>query len=92
MQTRLKTKKRERAIANDRCKNTCGQKYLSNGSENEIKVQEIMYRDTTNVEQEIYEYTNNNWRRWKSKEKLKEKFGSCTGKAFDRYTTKDSNK
>jgi len=36
-----------------------------------------MYRDTTNVEPEMYDYTSNNWRHWNSDEKLKEKFGSC---------------
>jgi hypothetical protein len=33
---------------------------------------------------------NNNWSHWNSNEKLKEKFGSGTGKTFDRLTTKDS--
>ena len=28
----------------------------------------------------MYDYTNNNWSHWNSNEKLKEKFGSCTGK------------
>jgi len=49
-----------------------------------------MYRDTTNVESEMYDCTSNNWSHWNSKEKLKEKFGSCTRKTFDRFTTKDS--
>ena len=39
-----------------------------------------MYRDTTNVEPEMYDYTNNNWSHRNSNEKLKEKFGSCTRK------------
>ena len=37
-----------------------------------------MYTDTTNVEPEMYDSTNNNWSHWNSNEKLKEKFGSCT--------------
>ena len=37
-----------------------------------------------------YYYTNNNWSHWNSNEKLKEKFGSCTRKTFNRFTTKDS--
>ena len=49
-----------------------------------------MYRDTTNEEPELYDYTSNNWSHWSSNEKLKEKSGSCTGKTFDRFTTKDS--
>ena len=32
-----------------------------------------MYRDTTNVEPEMYDYTSNNWSHWNSNEKLKEK-------------------
>ena len=49
-----------------------------------------MYRDTTNVEPEMYDYTGNNWSLSNSNEKLKEKPGSCTRKTFDRFTTKDS--
>ena len=43
-----------------------------------------------NVEPEMYDCTGNNWSHWNSNEKLKEKFGNCTGKTFDRFTTKDS--
>jgi hypothetical protein len=45
-----------------------------------------MYRDTTNVEPEMYNYTNSNWSHWNSNGKLKEKFGSCTRKTLDSYT------
>ena len=45
-----------------------------------LKIQEFMYRDTTNVEPEMYDYTNNNWSHWNSNEKLKEKFGTVPGK------------
>ena len=38
------------------------------------------YRDTTNVEPEMYDYTSKNWSHWNSNEKLKEKFGSCQTK------------
>jgi hypothetical protein len=55
-----------------------------------VETQEFMYRDTTNVEPEIYDYTSYNWSHWNSNEKLKEKFESGTGKTFDRFTTKDS--
>ena len=51
---------------------------------------EFVYRDAANVEPEMYDCTGNNWSHWNSNEKLKEKFGSCTGKTFDRFTTKDS--
>jgi len=47
-------------------------------------------RDTTNVEPEMYDYTNNNWSHWNSNMKLKEKFGRCTRKTFDGFTTKGS--
>ena len=50
---------------------------LRKGSVKE-EIQEFMYRDTTNVEPEMYDYTSNNWSHWNSNEKLKEKFGSCT--------------
>ena len=63
---------------------------LCKGSGKEVIIQEFMYRDTTNVEPEMYNYTSNNWNHWNSNEKLKEKSGSCTRKAFDRFTTKDS--
>ena len=56
----------------------------------EVKIQEFMYRDTKNVEPGMYDYTGNNWSHWNSNEKLKEKFGSCTRKTLDRFTTKGS--
>ena len=49
-----------------------------------------MNRDTTNVEPEMYDCTSSNWSHWNSNKKLKEKFGHCTRKTFDRFTTKDS--
>ena len=42
------------------------------------------------MEHEMYDYTSNNWSHWNSNEKLKEKFGSCTRKTFDRFTTKNN--
>jgi hypothetical protein len=56
----------------------------------EVKIQELMHRDTTNVEPEMYDYTSNNWSHWGCNEKLKEKFGSRTRKTFDRLIIKDS--
>jgi hypothetical protein len=49
-----------------------------------------MYRDTANVEYKIYDYADNNWSHRNSDKRLKEKFGSHTGKEFSRFTTKDS--
>jgi hypothetical protein len=74
----------------DRCGNTCRQKCCTKGSGKEVKIEEFMYRDKTNVEPVMYDYTSKNWSHWKSNEKLKEKFGSCTRKTFDSFTTKDS--
>ena len=74
----------------DRCGNTCRQKCCAKGSGKEVEIQEFMYRDTTNVEPEMYDYTGNNWSHWNSNEKHKEIFGSCTRKTFDRFITKDS--
>jgi PBP1b-binding outer membrane lipoprotein LpoB len=74
----------------DRCGYTCRQKCDAKGSGNEAKLQEFMYRDTTNVEPEMYGYISSNWSHRNSNKRFKEKFGSCTGKTFDRFTTKDS--
>jgi hypothetical protein len=74
----------------DRCGNTGRQKWCARRSGKEVKIQEFMYRDTTSVEPETYDYTGNNWSHWNSNEKFKETFGSCTRKTFDRFTTKDS--
>jgi hypothetical protein len=59
-------------------------------AEKKLKIQEFMYRDTTKLEPEMYDYTSNNWSQWNSNEKLKEKFVSGTRKTFYRFTTKDS--
>ena len=71
----------------DRCGNTRRQKCCAKGSGKEVKIRKFMYRDTTKVEPEMYDCTSNNWSQWISKEKLKKKFGSCTRKTFDRFTT-----
>ena len=60
------------------------------GSRKEVEIQDFMHRDTTNVEPEMYDCTSNNWSHWNSNEKFKEKFGNCTRKTFNRFTTKDS--
>ena len=85
----IKNKKREN-MHTDRCCNTRRQKCRAKGSGKEVTIQEFMYRDTTNVEPEMCDYTSNNWSHWNSNEKRKEKFGSCTRKKFDRFITKDS--
>jgi len=50
----------------------------------------FVYRDATIVEPEMYDCTGNNWSHWNSNEKLKGKFGNCSRKTFDRFSTKDS--
>ena len=74
----------------NRCGNTRRQKCCAKGSGKEVKIQEFMYGDKTNVEPGMYDYTSNNWSHCSSSEKLKEKFGSCIRKILDRFTTKDS--
>ena len=84
----------------DRCGNNCIQKCCAKGSRKEVKsakgsrkevkIQEFMYRDIAHVEPEMYDHTSNNWSHWDSNEKLKLKFGSCTRKTINRFTTKDS--
>ena len=69
----------------DRCGNTRRQKCCAKGRGKEVKIQEFVYRDATNVEPEMY-----NWSHWNSDEKLKEKFGNYTRKTFYKFTTKDS--
>jgi len=52
----------------DRCGNNRRQKCCAKRSGKEVKIQEFMYRDTTNVEPEMYDYTNNNWSHWNNLE------------------------
>jgi hypothetical protein len=59
----------------DRCGNTGRQKCRAKGSGKEVKIQEFRYRDTTNVEPELYGYAGYNWSQRNSNEKLKEKSG-----------------
>jgi hypothetical protein len=62
-------------------------------AEKEVKIQEVRYRDTTNVEPEMYDYTSYNWSHWNSNEKLKETSKSYTRKTFDTgIATKSSRK
>ena len=49
-----------------------------------------MYRDTTNVEHEMYDYTGTDWSLLNSNKSFKEKFGSHAKKSVNRFTTKDS--
>jgi len=64
----------------DRCGNTCRQKCCAKGSGKEVKIQEFMYKDTANVEPEMYNYTSNNWSHWNSNKKLKENLEAVPGR------------
>ena len=68
----IKNKKRENKHS-DRCGNTCGQKCCAKGSRKEVKIQEFMYRDTRNMEPEMYDYTGNNWSHQNGDKRFKEK-------------------
>jgi hypothetical protein len=59
-------------------------------AEKETKIQEFMYKDTMNVEHEMYDYTTSNWSHQNSNERFKGKFRSHTRKIFSRFATKDS--
>jgi hypothetical protein len=74
----------------DRCGNTNRQKCHAKGSRKYVKIQQFRYRDTANVEFEMYDYTSYNWNHWNSNEKLKEQSVSYTRKIFDRLNTADS--
>jgi hypothetical protein len=56
----------------------------------ETKVQEFMYRDTTDVEHEIYDYTRGNWSHRNGNRRFKEKFTSRIRKTFNTFATNDS--
>jgi len=77
-------------VHTDKCGNIRRQKCRAKGSGKEVKIQEFRYRNTTNVEPEMYDDTSNNWSHWNSSEEFKEKFGRYTRKTFDRFTIKDS--
>ena len=69
----------------DRCGKTRRQKCCAKGSGKEAKIQEFMYRDTANVEPEMYDCTSNNWSHWNCNRRCKEKFGRHARKIFDRF-------
>jgi len=83
------TANRPDIIIKNKKEKTCTLIDCAKGSGKEVKIQEFMYRDTANVESEMYDCTSNNWCHWNRNEKFKEKFENCTRKTFDRFTTKD---
>ena len=59
-------------------------------AEKKLQYKSICIRDKAKVEPEMYDHTSNTWSHLDSNEKFKEKFGSCTRKTLNRFTTKDS--
>jgi hypothetical protein len=72
------------------CVNTLhkGDSIFTNNNNNNNNNNKCRYRDTTNMEPEMYNYTSYNWSHRNSNEKLKEKSGSYTRKTLDRFTTR----
>jgi hypothetical protein len=62
-----------------------------NVRQKENKIQDLMYRDTNNVDHEMCDYTGNDWSHRNSNNSFKEKFGSHSKKEIlNRFTTEDS--
>jgi hypothetical protein len=62
---------------------------LQKEADKELK-QQLMYRDTANVEHEMCDYTGSNWSQRNSNKRYKEKSASHSSKTLNRLTTKDS--
>jgi len=60
--------------------NTCRQKYNAKGSGKEAKIQEFIYRDTMNVEHDMYDYTGNNWSHRNTNKSLTNNLEATPGK------------
>ena len=86
----INTHKKKGSMNTKRCGNTCGQKCHAKGSRQETNIQEFKYRDTTNVEHEMYDNIGNNWSHQNSNKRFREKLGSHTRKTFSKFTTKYS--
>jgi len=69
----------------DGCGNTGRQKCCAKGSGKEVKIQQFMYRDTANVEPEMYDCTSNNWSHWNSTRSLRKYLETVTGKHSIHY-------
>jgi hypothetical protein len=64
------SKKEEACVMIDMAQST-GRNVTLNGRSKEIKLQEFMYRDETNVKCEKHDYTRNNWSHRKSDNRFK---------------------
>jgi hypothetical protein len=74
----------------DRCGNTSGQKCHTKGRRIETEIQQFIYRDTTHVEHDMYDYTHGKWSHRNGNERFKETFRSHNRKTFNRFATEDS--
>jgi hypothetical protein len=83
----IKKQKRENTHT-DKCGSTSGQKCHATGSRKQTKIQAFMYRNTRNLEHEMYDYTGNNWTHRSSNKMFKEKFGKHTTETFNIFTKK----
>jgi hypothetical protein len=75
----IKNKNREN-MHTDGHGNICSQKCHAKGSRKQVKIQEFRYRDTTNVEPEMYDYTSYNWSHWNSNKNLRKNLEATPGK------------
>ena len=73
----------------DRCGSTHRQKCCAKVSGKDAKIQGFVYRDTTNAEPEMCDYTSNNCGHQNSNKMFKKKFERPTRKICNRFTTKD---
>jgi hypothetical protein len=85
----IKNKRDRTRILIDGAINTSGHNCHAKGSRKGTKIQEFMYRDTTNVEHDVHGCTGNNWRDGNSNSWFEGKFVSRTGKIFSRFTTEE---
>jgi len=65
-------------------------KFCAKGSRKEVKIQEFVYRDKSNVAREMYDCTGHNCSQRNGKKSFVVRSGSHTSKTFNRFTTKES--
>jgi len=73
----------------DRCGNNSGWNCHAKET-GKKKLYEFMSRDTTDVEHEMFDYTDSNWSHRNGDKRVKEKFVGHTRETFIIFSTKDS--
>jgi hypothetical protein len=81
--------KKEENMLSDGCGIVGGHKCYAKESREET-CQEFMYRDTTNVEHEMHDFTGSNWIHRNGIKMFKEKLGSYNRKTLNGFSTNDS--